>query len=207
MRRAPGGAVTRRRARQALDWSRMRIYIDEAGAFVVPSSVQSLFSLVLAGWFHPPPKTRSSQNFLPCVMVGSNQGGEVKGSRLNESQAAQLVDLASRHDVFVKFFAVDTATHDDGVVGGYKSRQADGVTANLTPEHHPNIAAQLQGLARRDPQNAQSAVLASLPDDRPSSEGHRGKHSLLCPADRDDREKCMDKSKKCGLPSKAATKR
>jgi hypothetical protein len=39
---------TRRRARQALDWSRMRIYIDEAGPFVVPSSAQSLFSLVLA---------------------------------------------------------------------------------------------------------------------------------------------------------------
>lgn len=101
----------------------MRVYIDEAGPFVVPSSAQSLFSLVLAVVV---PSSAEDALFaeLSALCDGwSNQGGEVKGSKLNESQAAQLVDLASRHDVFVKFFAVDMAKHDDGVVGQYKSRR------------------------------------------------------------------------------------
>jgi hypothetical protein len=53
---------------QALNWSHMRIYIDEAGPFVVAPSAQPLFS---------------------------------------------LVKLASRYDVFVNFFAIDMARHDD----------------------------------------------------------------------------------------------
>jgi len=55
--------------------------------------------------------------------------------------------LVSRYDVFAKFFAVDMATHGDGVVSPFKARQADAVTAHLTPEHHPPIVAQLRGLA------------------------------------------------------------
>src|SRR5215467_3723185 len=119
----------------------MRIYIDEAGAFIVPPSAQSLFSLVLALVVPSSAEDALFAEFSALRDGWSNHGGEVQGSKLNESQAAQLVDLTSRHDAFVKFFAVDMATHDDAVVGKYKSRQADGVTANLTPEHHPNIAA------------------------------------------------------------------
>jgi len=55
--------------------------------------------------------------------------------------------LVARYDVFVNFFAVDMATHGDGGVGPFKARQADAITARLTPEHHPPIVAQLQGLA------------------------------------------------------------
>jgi hypothetical protein len=100
-------------------------------AVVVPSCVEQAlfaeFSVLRDGW--------------------SNQGGEVKGSKLDESQAAQLIELASRYDVFVNFFAMDMARHDDAVVSAYKSRQADAVTAGLTSEHNPEITAQLQGLA------------------------------------------------------------
>jgi hypothetical protein len=54
--------------------------------------------------------------------------------------------LVSGYDVFVKFYAADMVTHGDGVVGPFKARQADAITAHLTPEHHPPIVAQLQGL-------------------------------------------------------------
>jgi hypothetical protein len=84
----------------------MRIYIDEAGEFVAPPSAQSLFSLVLAVVV---PSSAEGALFTEVAALRdgwSNHGNEIKGSKLNESQAAQLVELASRHDVFVNFFAV-----------------------------------------------------------------------------------------------------
>lgn len=125
----------------------MRIYIDEAGNFVVPADGQSLFSLVLALIVPGSIEADLFQEFLRLRDSWPNNAVEIKGSKLDESQAAQLIDLVSRYDVFVKFFAVDMATHDDGVVGPFKTRQADAITAHLTPEHHPPIVAQLRGLA------------------------------------------------------------
>lgn len=99
----------------------MRIYIDEAGAFVVPSSAQSLFSLVLAVVVPSSAEDALFAEFSTLRDGWSNQGGEVKGSKLNESQAAQLVDLASRHDVLVKFFADQSAEHYLLLTNGQRS--------------------------------------------------------------------------------------
>jgi hypothetical protein len=125
----------------------MRIYVDEAGNFVVPADGQSLYSLVLALVVPSSLETNLFQEFLRLRDIWPNNAIEIKGSKLDEVQAAQLIDLVSRHDVFAKFYAVDMATHGDGVVGLFKSRQADAITAHLTPEHHPPIVAQLRGLA------------------------------------------------------------
>jgi hypothetical protein len=73
---------------------------------------------------------------------------EIKGSRLDESQAAQVIELLCHYDVLVKFFAVDMATHADWNVEDFKMRQVANVTVNLTTEHHPNIVSQLEKLAR-----------------------------------------------------------
>jgi hypothetical protein len=125
----------------------MRIFIDEAGPFVFPHSAQSLFSLVLALVIPSCVEGDLFAEFSQLRDGWSSQGGEVKGSKLDEPQAAQLIDLVSRYDVFVNFFAADRATNDDAVVSAYKSRQADAVTAGLTPEHNPKMTAQLRGLA------------------------------------------------------------
>ena len=125
----------------------MRIYIDEAGNFVVPADGQSLFSLVLALLVPGSIENDLFQAFLRLRDSWPNNAVEIKGSKLDESQAAQVIDLVSRYDVFVKFYAADMATHGDGVVGPFKSRQADAITAQLTPEHNPPIVAQLRGLA------------------------------------------------------------
>jgi len=125
----------------------MRIFIDEAGPFVVPPSAQSLFSLVLALVIPSCVEPELFAEFSQLRDGWSSQGDEVKGSKLDESQAAQLIDLVSRYDVFVNFFATDMARNDDAVVSAYKSRQADTITAGLTPEHSPKMTAQLRGLA------------------------------------------------------------
>jgi len=141
----------------------MRIYIDEAGGFVAQPPGQSLFSLVLAVVVPSSIETKLFDEFSGLLASWPHQGAEIKGSKLDESQAAQLVDLVSRYDVTVQFFAVDMEMHDDKVVDDRKARQADAITANLTPEHHPPIAAQIRGLAdsiRRMPN--QLFVQASL---------------------------------------------
>ena len=125
----------------------MRIFIDEAGPFVVPPSAQSLFSLVLALVIPSCVEGELFAEFSQLRDGWSSQGGEVKGSKLNESQAAQLIDRVSRYDVFVNFFATDMARNDDAIVSAYKARQADAITAGLTPEHNAKMTAQLRGLA------------------------------------------------------------
>jgi hypothetical protein len=125
----------------------MRIYMDEAGNFVPQASGQSLFSLVLALVVPSSIEAKLFGEFPALLSSWPNSGTEIKGSKLDEAQAAQLIELASRHDVFVNFFAVDMATHGESVVNDVKARQAAAITANLTPEHHPPIAAQLRELA------------------------------------------------------------
>jgi hypothetical protein len=125
----------------------MRIFIDEAGNFVTPTNGQSLFSLVLALVVPTSIEAELFQEFLRLRDSWRKNAVEMKGSKLDEAQAAQLIELVSHYDVFVKFFAVDMATHGDGVVAPFKARQADAITAHLTPEHHPPIVVQLRGLA------------------------------------------------------------
>jgi hypothetical protein len=125
----------------------MRIYIDEAGAFVAQPSGQPLFSLVLAVVVPSSIEPKLFDALSGLFASWPHQVTEIKGSKLDESQSAQLVDLVSSYDVIVQFFAVDMEMHGDRVVEDRKARQTDAVTANLTPEHHPSIAAQIRGLA------------------------------------------------------------
>jgi hypothetical protein len=123
----------------------MRTYIDEAGGFVVPppSRLHS-YSLILALTI---PSTCESELFQQFTRLRDGwqiQEVEIKGSKLNESQAAEVIDLVRRCDVLVKFFAIDMTTHSDPIVDNFKARQAAALTAHLTPEHYPALAAQLQ---------------------------------------------------------------
>jgi hypothetical protein len=115
----------------------MRIYIDEAGPFLPPSPPRSLFSLVLALVIPNAIEQDLLYEFLRLRDTWPNQNVEIKGSSLDESQSAQLINLVLRYDVIVEFIALNTNTHPDPVVECFKNRQADAVTANITREHEP----------------------------------------------------------------------
>ncbi len=125
----------------------MKIYIDEAGAFVAQPAGQPLYSLVLAVVVPSSLEAKLFGEFSGLLGTWSHPGGELKGSKLDEAQAAELINFVARHDVMVQFFAVDMEMHSDKIVDDRKARQADAVTENLTPQHHPPIAAQLHALA------------------------------------------------------------
>lgn len=121
----------------------MRIYIDEAGLFIPPSTDPHSYSLVFALAI---PSTFEKELFFEFLRLRDGwpiKGVEIKGSELDESQAAALIELVSDYDVVVNFFAMDMATHDDAVADDLKMRQADELTAHLTPAHDPNLVAQL----------------------------------------------------------------
>ncbi|HEY6290488.1 MAG TPA: DUF3800 domain-containing protein [Terriglobia bacterium] len=122
----------------------MRIYIDEAGSFVVPPTTRPhSFSLVLALAVPSASEADLFYEFLRLRDDWPNPAVEIKGSTLDESEAAQVIDLVCRYEVLVNFFTIDMATHGDQVVDDFRMRQAAAVTAHLTQAHHPNIVAQL----------------------------------------------------------------
>lgn len=115
----------------------MRIYIDEAGPFVPPNRPRSLFSVVLALIIPTAIEKDLFYEFLRLRDTWPNQNVEIKGSGLDESQAAQVISLVLKYDTLVQFIALDANTHPDSVVEDFKNQQADAVTANITREHHP----------------------------------------------------------------------
>src|ERR1700676_3951009 len=127
----------------------MRVYIDEAGGVVVPPPTRPhSFCLVLA---LAVPSASESDLFYEFLRVRDSwpkQAVEIKGSTLDESQAAQVIDLLCLYDMMVKYFALDTATHADQVVDDFRIRQAAGVAANIGPTHLPDMVSHLENLAR-----------------------------------------------------------
>src|SRR5581483_9186945 len=112
----------------------MRIYIDEAGGFVVPHDKPYSISLVLALVI---PSEYESNLLAAFRNVRNRWTGdkdiEVKGSRIDESQAAKIIQMLSGYDVLVDFFALDMVAHRDEVMEEFKARQAAAITAHLTP--------------------------------------------------------------------------
>ena len=109
----------------------MRIYIDEAGQFLPPSSPRSLFSLVLSLIIPSAAENDLLYEFLYEFLrlrdTWPNQV-EIKGSSLTEKQADELIRLVLPYDTLVQFVALDTNMHPNGLVEVFKNRQADAVT-------------------------------------------------------------------------------
>jgi hypothetical protein len=124
----------------------MRIYIDEAGSFVPPRSPRTAFSLVLALLIPAEIEKELFYEFLRLRDAWPIQAVEIKGSGLDESQAAQLIDLVSGYDVLVQFIALDANTHPEMLVTAFKDRQADAITQGITREHQPNLVLDLYQL-------------------------------------------------------------
>jgi Protein of unknown function (DUF3800) len=124
----------------------MKIYIDEAGSFLPPRSARTSFSLVLALLIPDDIEKVLFYEFMRLRDSWPNQAIEIKGSSLNESQAAELIDLVSEYDVLVQFMALDLDTHPDLVVTAFKDKQADAVTKGVTRQHQPGMVLQLYQL-------------------------------------------------------------
>jgi len=125
----------------------MRVYIDEAGVFLPPTSHPYSFSLVLGLIVPSSVEAELFYEFLRLRDSWPSQAVEIKGSSLDERQAAEVIELVGRHGALVEFFAIDMDTHRAVVVDDFKARQSLNVVANLTAEHHENIVRLFRGQA------------------------------------------------------------
>jgi hypothetical protein len=126
----------------------MRIYIDEAGSFVGPPNPASSFSLVLALVVPAACEDELFYEFLRLRDSWPLRGIEIKGSSLDEKQAAEVVSLLARYDILVEFVAVDMMSPPKAVIDDFKARQADAITAHITRDHRPELILQMIGIER-----------------------------------------------------------
>jgi hypothetical protein len=128
----------------------MRIYIDEAGNFVIPQKPStSSFSLILALIIPSLSEAELFYEFLRLRDTWPKKGIEIKGSTLKETQAAQVIDLLARFDVVAEFVVLDMGAQTVAVIKDLKNRQADAIVAHLTPEHDPGLIRQLEDVAKK----------------------------------------------------------
>jgi hypothetical protein len=112
----------------------MNIYIDEAGPFIPPKGKRR-YSLVLALVIPHATQVDLSYQFLRLRDAWPQQAVEIKGSKLDEHQTAQVLELLAEHHAIAEYDAIDMSLHPDEVIDEFKNRQANAITANLTQEH------------------------------------------------------------------------
>jgi hypothetical protein len=120
----------------------MNIYIDEAGPFIPPQGTRR-YSLVLAIVVPSATEAELFYQFLRLRDSWPQQAVEIKGSKLNEDHAAQVMELLAAHGVIAEYYAIDMALHPAEVINEFKERQAGAITANLTAEHAEAVARRL----------------------------------------------------------------
>ena len=120
----------------------MKIYIDEAGASIPPQGNRR-YSLVLALVVPIVAEAELFYEFLRLRDSWPQQAIEVKGSKLNEDHAAQVMELLTTQGVIAEYYAIDMALHPDEIIDEFKERQAGALTANLTPAHSEAVARRL----------------------------------------------------------------
>jgi hypothetical protein len=125
----------------------MHIYIDEAGAFTPPRSRPHLYSLVLALVVPTSRQDDLFHQFLRLRDHWPQKGIEIKGSKLDETQTSDVMNLLAAHEAIAEYYAVDMALHSHSIVDEFKAHQAAAVTQNLTKKHHPNLVAGLYAKA------------------------------------------------------------
>ena len=112
----------------------MNIYLDEAGPFIPPKGSRR-YSLVLALVVPSDTQADLFYHFLRLRDSWPQRAVEVKGSKLNEFQTAQVLELLAAHGAIAEYYAIDMTLHPNDVIDDFKERQAAAITANLTPEH------------------------------------------------------------------------
>lgn len=122
----------------------MYIYIDESGIFRNQASRDNIMSCVSALVIPASQREDLFEQFrsLLSSFLPPANGKQIKGSELDEAQIAQVVALLRGYEVVLDTISIDLGLHTEDEITDFKTRQADNVTAFLTPEHQSTLIAQ-----------------------------------------------------------------
>lgn len=116
----------------------MHIFIDESGSIGeigVNTSIFAVGALIIpeSKWDKLRKAYARVRPHLP------QENGEVKGRKLDESQAAEVLRLLRRHEALFEATVIDLGIHTPDIVARHQALQTEGMTINLTDKHHPNV--------------------------------------------------------------------
>ena len=91
----------------------MHIYIDESGIFSNPNSKANVASVVAALTLPSAYKAQVFKEFKKLSAEWPNEGGEIKGKLLGESEIASAVLLLQKYDCLVEANVIDLGIHTE----------------------------------------------------------------------------------------------
>ena len=126
----------------------MHIFIDESGSFVQGAGARGI-SLVGALVIPEGRMANVRRKYAAIRARLPKEKNEVKGRLLTSAQVWEVAELLRRNEAILELVAIDLNLHTEADIHAHKLEQAAGVTRNLTDEHHPNMRASCEALAKR----------------------------------------------------------
>ncbi|MBU0710793.1 DUF3800 domain-containing protein [bacterium] len=118
----------------------MNIYIDESGTFANPQkkahSISTIASLIIPEIQLPD----IEKEFLSLKKLWGIQEIEIKGSKLNENQVADVINLLLNYDTILELSVIDIGLHNDAEIDEHKNKQADKLFEHIDEERSPILA-------------------------------------------------------------------
>jgi hypothetical protein len=115
----------------------MHIFIDESGSFQVADKTPS--PSVVGALIIPDHKLDELLvNYAKLRRKIWPRGGEVKGRQLSELHVAEVIKMLRCHSVLFEAVVVEMGMHTVDGLKAHQASLADGLTRNLTPQHHEN---------------------------------------------------------------------
>ena len=120
----------------------MHIFIDESGTF---SKTDRKHSVSAVGALIIPDQNMTGFEKLYGRVRRKlpTDKGEVKGRQLNEAQVAEVVDILRKLQCLFEVIAIDSEFQSEADIEAHKAAQEEGLTKNLTDEHHENLTNQV----------------------------------------------------------------
>ncbi len=115
----------------------MHIFIDESGSFC---GIGQFPSPSLVGALIIPDAKLSDieRRYARIRSTLRTDNGEVKGRLLRECEVARVVEMLRKNEVLFEVTMIDLGTHTEAGLQNHKEGQIEGITENLTNQHHSN---------------------------------------------------------------------
>ena len=110
----------------------IHIYIDESGGFVPLERRKSKVSCIAALLCSSKVVNDLFAEFSQLARSLPTSGGEVKGSRLNETQVASVIGLLEKYGALVEAQVIDAGWHKHRDLRAFRLRQADSIGRHAT---------------------------------------------------------------------------
>jgi hypothetical protein len=125
----------------------VRIFIDESGSFIPLNGSKRKYSALVAVVIPDQQYDAVAQDFERFRRQVIGGDGELKGSSLNEKQAARVISLLRAHDVLVDACVVDMGKHSKADMERYREHQARLIEAAVNAENPPHQHNEVRRLA------------------------------------------------------------